>query len=131
MGRPGSTPRSSCWRPGYLGGGHKTLNSILQKYAPSSDNNNPASYAGTVAGLTGLDPNAPLTEAQLPAVARAMAAVESGKPMSKIDSIFGLNGAPGHDDQFRPHGSFGHSARGGRAASARSRGSSPHACAAG
>ena len=44
--------------PGYWG---LTLNQFFAKYAPAADNNNPATYAATVAAQLGVDPNTPLS----------------------------------------------------------------------
>ncbi|WP_432258632.1 hypothetical protein [Cupriavidus sp. TMH.W2] len=62
---------------GYMGGGRNTIASILGKYAPSNENNTKA-YVAAVAKQTGIDPNATLSAAQIPAVAAAMMVHESG-----------------------------------------------------
>ncbi len=38
-------------------GGYNTINKIVNRYAPASDNNNPAAYAAKVSEVTGIDEN--------------------------------------------------------------------------
>lgn len=63
----------------HINAGNNTLSSLINKWAPASDNNNPAQYAQSVSQQTGipvdakLDPNDPQ---QMTAIARAMARQE-------------------------------------------------------
>ncbi len=79
----------------YLGGGRNTIASIISKYAPSSDGNDVGNYARFVAKQTGIAPNQPIGQAQIPAIAAAMRAFEngtgsssnaSGRPAGKSDA---------------------------------------------
>lgn len=71
---------------GYGNKGLNTLNAIINRYAPSSDNNNPNAYASFVSKKMGVDPNQPL-DMNDPNVRRnmamAMGRFENG--MSPVD----------------------------------------------
>jgi hypothetical protein len=61
--------------------GANNINSIVNRWAPSSDGNNVSAYASSVAQNTGFDPNAPLdmtNPAVRSALARAIAIHENG-----------------------------------------------------
>jgi hypothetical protein len=63
---------------GYAG---KTIYEAISRYAPASDNNDPVSYAATIARAAGVDPNTPLadlTPSQREAMLTAMERVEGG-----------------------------------------------------
>lgn len=60
------------------GKGLSTLTSLISNYAPPTENNT-ASYIASVSGATGIDPNAPITAAQIPAIQEAMVHVEQGQ----------------------------------------------------
>jgi hypothetical protein len=64
--------------PSYAGGDHNTIAKIVSKWAPPSDHNNTAGYISFVAKKTGLDPNKPLTDADINAVQGAMMQMETG-----------------------------------------------------
>lgn len=53
--------------------GRNTIATIVPKWAPASDNNNVQAYVSAVSRATGIDPNKPLTDADIPAVQAAMA----------------------------------------------------------
>jgi hypothetical protein len=65
----------------YLNKGFNTVDKIINKYAPQGPENSAASvsnYKKYVAQKAGVDINAPITAAQLPAVAQAMREFEAG-----------------------------------------------------
>lgn len=60
--------------------GLNTVAGIVNRWAPSSvDNNSTGTYTQKVAAALGVDPNAPLSPEQRPALMRAMASYESGR----------------------------------------------------
>jgi hypothetical protein len=66
----------------YVGKGFNTINKIVSRYAPPGGENPPAAvanYKKYVAQQTGIDMNAPITAAQVPAVAEAMRQFETGQ----------------------------------------------------
>lgn len=62
-----------------------TLRKVLHVYAPASDDNDPDSYANTVAHHTGIDPDAPLTPEHIDQIMPMMVNVEKG---NKVGSQF-------------------------------------------
>ncbi|MDE2458614.1 MAG: hypothetical protein KGL20_05195 [Rhodospirillales bacterium] len=60
------------------GKGLTTLTGLISNYAPPNENNT-AAYIASVSGATGIDPNAPISPAQIPAIQRAMIQVEQGQ----------------------------------------------------
>jgi len=62
----------------YLAGGFDTPAKITQRYAPSSDGNNPVAYAQSIARELGIGVNDPIPPAAVPRLAAAMARVEAG-----------------------------------------------------
>ena len=60
--------------------GLNSVAGIVNRWAPASDGNNVNAYATDVAGRLGVDPNAPLTPAQRPALIAAMSQHENGVP---------------------------------------------------
>lgn len=65
----------------YVSGGTNTINKIIDKYAPAHPENpeaNRNNYKSFVAQRTGLNLNQPITAAQVPAVASAIRAFETG-----------------------------------------------------
>ena len=65
----------------YINKGFNTVNKIINKYAPQGSENSAASvsnYKAYVAKKAGVDINAPLTAAQVPAIAKAMREFETG-----------------------------------------------------
>jgi hypothetical protein len=68
-------------RGSYVNKGFNTVNKIIDRYAPQGPENSAASvsnYKKYVAQKTGVDINAPITAAQIPAVAKAMREFETG-----------------------------------------------------
>ncbi len=66
----------------YVGRGFNTINKIVSRYAPPGGENPPAAvanYKKYVAQQTGIDMDAPITAAQVPAVAEAMRQFETGQ----------------------------------------------------
>jgi hypothetical protein len=65
----------------YVAKGFNTINKIISRYAPPGGENAPAAvanYKNYVAQQTGIDMDAPITTAQVPAVAEAMRQFETG-----------------------------------------------------
>lgn len=71
----------------YAGKGINTVNGIINRWAPTSDGNNVSAYASDVAKRVGIDPNAPITPEQRPAVIAAMAQHENGRPLPNANPI--------------------------------------------
>lgn len=68
-------------RKDYVGKGFNTISKIISRYAPPGGENAPAAvanYKNYVAQRSGIDVNAPITAAQVPAVAAAMREFETG-----------------------------------------------------
>jgi hypothetical protein len=66
----------------YLNKGFNTINKIINKYAPQGPENSAASvsnYKKYVAQKAGVDINAPVSAAQIPAIAKAMREFETGQ----------------------------------------------------
>lgn len=66
----------------YVGKGFNTINKIVSRYAPPGGENPPAAvanYKKYVAQQTGIDMDAPITAAQVPAIAAAMRQFETGQ----------------------------------------------------
>lgn len=61
--------------------GLNTVAGIVGRWAPASDGNNVSAYAADVSGQMGVDPNAPLTPEQRPALIAAMGRHENGQPI--------------------------------------------------
>lgn len=72
------------WRAAYknletkMKRGLNTITKLVSEWAPPSENNTNG-YIQFVASKTGIDPNATITQADLPKIGAAMAAVESGR----------------------------------------------------
>lgn len=85
--------------------GINTLTGLIQKYAPASDNNDPAAYIARVAQQTGLDPNAPLNLSDPSVQAKilpAMFGVESGGTPSPASPPMVASQAPQVAPQAAP-----------------------------
>jgi hypothetical protein len=68
-------------RKDYVGKGFNTIGKIISRYSPPGGENAPAAvanYKNYVAQRTGIDVNAPITAAQVPALAAAMREFETG-----------------------------------------------------
>jgi len=76
----GIAAQESLLRNNYGIGQGATVNSIINKYAPSGDNSaaSQSNYKSIVARSLGIDPNAALTPAQIPQLAAAMRQFETG-----------------------------------------------------
>lgn len=74
--------------------GINTIQSIVEKYAPAKDHNNVDAYVADVAKRSGIDPNTPLTEADVPAVRDAMIIHEQGPKWREKAAAFARNAQP-------------------------------------
>ena len=77
----GARAQENLLRTAYVNKGFNTVNKIINKYAPQGPENSAASvsnYKKYVAQKAGVDINAPITAAQIPAVANAMREFETG-----------------------------------------------------
>lgn len=84
-------------RTAYVGKGFNTIDKIVNRYAPLGPENSAASvanYKNYVAQRTGLDITAPITAAQVPAVAAAMREFETGQRPGGTPPGRGAAGAP-------------------------------------
>lgn len=61
--------------------GLNTVAGIVGRWAPAGDGNDVSAYAANVAKQMGIDPNAPLTPEQRPALIAAMGQHENGRPI--------------------------------------------------
>jgi hypothetical protein len=78
----GAAAQENLLRKAYVGKGVNTINKIINKYAPQGPENSAASvsnYKKYVAQKAGVDINAPISDAQIPAVAQAMREFETGQ----------------------------------------------------
>jgi hypothetical protein len=78
----GAAAQENLLRTAYVGKGVNTVNKIINKYAPQGAENSAASvsnYKKYVAQKAGVDINAPISDAQIPAVAKAMREFETGQ----------------------------------------------------
>jgi len=78
----GAAAQENLLRKDYVGRGFNTIDKIISRYAPPGGENPPAAvanYKKYVAQQTGIDMNAPITAAQVPAVAAAMRQFETGQ----------------------------------------------------
>lgn len=62
----------------YVQRGQNTVSQIVSTYAPPTDNNNTTAYTAFVAKKAGIDPNTPITAADIPKVRDAMIQFEQG-----------------------------------------------------
>jgi hypothetical protein len=77
----GIAAQENLLRGSYVNKGFNTVNKIIDRYAPQGPENSAASvsnYKKYVAQKAGVDINAPITAAQVPAVAKAMREFETG-----------------------------------------------------
>jgi hypothetical protein len=77
----GIAAQENMLRRSYVGSGINTVNKIIDKYTPASKENpeaNRNNYKNYVAGKLGINLNAPITAAQVPALAAAMREFETG-----------------------------------------------------
>ena len=78
----GAAAQENLLRTAYVNKGFNTVNKIINKYAPQGPENSAASvsnYKKYVAQKAGVDIDAPITAAQIPAVAKAMREFETGQ----------------------------------------------------
>jgi hypothetical protein len=94
----------------YAGGGINTISGIINKYAPSSENDT-ASYIKAITAATGIAPGAKLTPDQLKRVQIAMAVHESGATGGRNFMRIGANPkdeyAATYDPNYSPDMGFG------------------------
>lgn len=85
--------------------GINTVAGVINRWAPGSDGNDPASYAATVAKTLGVEPNAQidLTDPQVrQGMLKAMAQVELGQPLSGVAGAgTGQAGNPGEGGGYQ------------------------------
>jgi hypothetical protein len=82
----GIAAQESLLRGSYVNKGFNTVNKIIDKYAPQGRENSSASvanYKKYVAQQAGVDINAPISPAQIPAVAKAMREFETGQTQGR------------------------------------------------
>lgn len=88
----GIAAQESLLRNSYIGKGINTIDGIINRYAPTGGENSGVSvsnYKQYIAQKTGIDPNAPISAAQVPAVAQAMREFETGKRSGGAGVQFG------------------------------------------
>lgn len=83
----------------YLKNKIDTIRKVLQKYAPSSENNTSA-YINDVSRRTGINPDAVLTAKDIAAVSRAIFTHENGKKYAQVSNS---NTSTTHIDQMNIH----------------------------
>lgn len=74
--------------------GLNSVSGIVGRWAPTSDGNNVSAYASDVANRLGIDPNAPLTPQQRPALIAAMGQHENGRPIQMPQAAAPAPSAP-------------------------------------
>ena len=82
----GIAAQENLLRGSYVNKGFNTVNKIINKYAPQGPENSAASvksYKDYVARRAGIDINAPISAAQIPAVAKAMREFETDKKVGR------------------------------------------------
>lgn len=82
----GVAAQENLLRSAYVGKGFNTIDKIVNRYAPQGPENSAASvanYKKYIARQTGIDPNAPISAGQIPAVAKAMREFETGQTGGK------------------------------------------------
>ena len=67
--------------------GKETLLDVMKIYAPSSDNNDPESYAEHVAKMLGIKTSTPISQVDTKAWAAAIASMESPQAYKKLQSL--------------------------------------------
>jgi len=78
----GIAAQENLLRRSYINKGVNTINKIVNKYAPQGPENSAASVSGYkeyIRQRTGVDINAPISDAQIPAIAKAMREFETDK----------------------------------------------------
>jgi len=68
----------------YLIEGHNTITSVIERYAPSEENDTEA-YIANVSEWTGIDPHRLLSKTDIPALMKAMTRKETGNVLSDDD----------------------------------------------
>lgn len=81
----------------YMQRGNNTIAGMVNTYAPASDNNDTKAYIANVSRLTGLDPDKPLTPADIPKVRDAFITTEQGgrTPQQLLGGTQLASNAPG------------------------------------
>jgi hypothetical protein len=70
----------------YMERGIATPQDIIARWAPAADGNNVSAYAGRVSERLGIRPDQPVTADMLPRLAEAMAEVENGRPVPRVNT---------------------------------------------
>jgi len=76
---------------GYVKKGYNTIEKILNRYAPPTDNNNTEAYIQFVAQKSKLNRFAVLTSDQVEQLIPAMVKMETGKDLGKLDLFLARN----------------------------------------
>jgi hypothetical protein len=76
---------------GYIKKGFNTIELILNRYAPPSDNNNTEAYIQFVSQRSGIARNAKLRPDQVESLIPAMVKMETGKELDKLDLFLSRN----------------------------------------
>ena len=76
---------------GYIKKGFNTIEKILNRYAPPSDNNNTEKYIQFVSQRSGIARNAIVKADQVADLILAMVKIETGKDLGKLDLFLSRN----------------------------------------
>jgi hypothetical protein len=76
---------------GYIKKGFNTIEKILNRYAPPSDNNNTENYIQFVSHRSGIIRNTILKADQVATLIPAMVKMETGKDLGKLDMFLARN----------------------------------------
>jgi len=76
---------------GYIKKGYNTIEKILNRYAPPSDNNNTERYIQFVAQKSKINRSALLTTSQVDLLIPSMVKMETGKDLGKLDLFLSKN----------------------------------------
>ena len=76
---------------GYIKKGFNTIEKILNRYAPPSDNNNTEKYIQFVSQRSGIARNAIVKADQVADLIPAMVKIETGKDLGKLDLFLSRN----------------------------------------
>jgi len=94
----GVAAQENLLRNAYVGKGFNTIDKIVNRYAPQGPENSAASvanYKKYIARQTGIDPNAPISTGQIPAVAQAMREFETGQTSGSGSGSGSISSAQG------------------------------------
>jgi hypothetical protein len=76
---------------GYIKKGYNTIELILNRYAPPTDNNNTEAYIQFISQRSGIARNAKLRPDQVDALIPGMVKMETGKELGKLDMFLSRN----------------------------------------